>query len=732
MSTRQIFSIPNLLAGLDPQIASAFASLIDQLNDFSYSNSGGVDEQTIRGIISDIGGDDGGIDYTTPPQITGLRMISGQGAIVLMYDRQVYKSFAYAEIWRNDTGSLDGTQQKIGTAGSFIYTDLLPNDPAGTVHYYWIKAVSSTTPPVVGDFNAVAGTMGIVSAGTAANIGPGKLPASSTIDLGDGISLIPTADGEIAIGQNVRIVGTGEGMINLGNNLVMSGAADGTILMGNGLVLDAAADGKIDAGTGITMNGAGAGMMSFGTAIDIVGENEGAINVGGDVLISGIGQGHIDLGEGAVTLGGDGSIIIATPGGIASHDYVILTDGEIQYMVWDGTQHIEWKSLRQVAQGVANSGDVVSIGTPGNPIFFKNEPRVTVSINTLMAYSASHPLQSQQWEVSAENLREDPPGSGYWKFDGTCRLAFAGASGSKAVNYNASNSVDDSYIHSSIQHTDLNCIAITPNVSGRSTEFAYTSGGKNYFKYKYLRWRVAYSTNSSLAGALYTSVRTKAIGATFGDVTDSMTVSGLAKNRWYFRVEYYFSDAGGVFASGATQYLYNSDTISNAASSEALFAYEHGGTSTEHDGATFNLPSYSPPAGYTIYSVDYSGSYAYFLKVSGSGSAMALASVLGLSFSRYGAGNIGGTPFPQWHTRTWSATSLDLTHGPAVDARGSSGTSAEARAQVKALSAVVKSKKPVGLSTTPSNHTTFISFFFTLDSATQISAGVFAWQAIGQ
>ena len=745
MSTKQIFSIPNLLAGSDPQVVAAFSSLIDQLNAFSYASMAGASELTIRGIISDItgGGGGGDIDYTTPPQITGLRMISGQGAIVLMYDRQVYKSFAYAEIWRNDTGLLDGTQQKIGTAGSFIYTDLLPNDPAGTTHFYWIKAVSNTTPPVTGDFNAVAGTMGIVSAGTAANIGPGKLPASSTIDLGSGISLIPTADGEIAIGQSVHIVGTGDGMINIGNNLILSGVADGTILMGNGLVMDAAADGKIDAGTGITMNGAGAGLMSFGTAIDIVGENEGAINVGGDVLISGVGEGYIDLGQGAITLSGNGSIIIATHGGLVGHDYVIMTNGEIQYMVWDGTQHVEWKALQQIYSGSANSGDVVTIGPPGAPIFFKNEPKVIASFLSLQAYDASYPTQDQQWSVSAANLRESPVGSGHWHFDAVSTLSLGGATGTTIIGWSGSNAADNVWINTAgpIYSTQNNCIAFSPIVSGRSSEFAYESGGINQFRRKRMIWRVRYSTNANLSGALLTGSRTKDLGAQFADVTDSINITGLAASKWYYRVEYYFQDTGAVFPSGGKIY----DQWSTAEQKSTGTALSHAESdqpySSDSDTKSLSVPAYTPPSQWEVYdAISFVADVAFEMRagtsaVGGYDSGSAHVEGMGIDETTTSKVITGSMTSPQ--QKTWTkatAAASSYTVSSSVDLTNSATIlhSAYAKISITAIVGTVKIRHVLQVSTIPKNNMGLQRINFTLSGSTILSSGSMAYTAIGQ
>ena len=749
MSTNQIFALPNLPSGTDPQLVAAFASLIDQLNAFSRVSGGGVSENTLRGIIGDIGGGGstpgggGEIDYDVPPEITGLRTLSGQGAIVLMYDRQTYPSFSYAEIWRNQTGNLDGTQQKIGTAGSFIYTDLLPNEPAGKEYYYWVKGVNNFTIPVKGPFNAVAGTYGIVSAGTAANIGPGKLPATSIIDLGDGISLIPTADGEIAVGDSVMIDGTGDGLINLGNNLVLSGAADGTILMGNGLVLDAAADGKIDAGTGISMNGAGAGTMSFGTGVDITGESDGAINVGGDIVLSGIGDGYIDLGSGAVTLSGQGSIILAAPGGLIGHDYVIMTNGEIQYMVWDGTQHVVWKALQQIYSGSANSGDVVSIGPSGSPIYFKNEPRIIVSILNLKSYDASYPNQDQQWEVSAEFLREDPVGSGHWKFNAVCALTLGGAVGTILIGWTGNNNVDNSWINAAgpIYSTETNCIKITPVVAGRSSEFSHESGGTNYFKRKRMVWRTRYSTSSSLSSPLFSPTRSKDLGAQFNNVTDTVAISGLAPNKWYFRTEYYFEDTGAVFPSGGKIY----DAWSTAQQKSSGVALSHAEAdqpySSDSDNASLGVAAYNPPSQWEVYeSVQFSAKVAYEMRAGTSaigGYDTGSAHVEGMGInetteSKVISGDINNPQTITWSRPTPVASSYAVSSSVDLSNSATVLHSAYAKISIKDIVGIVKIRHVLQVSTTPSNHAELTRVNFELSGASLLSPGSLTYTAIGQ
>jgi hypothetical protein len=594
---RTLLSIPSIDSGVHPSIKQALDSLVTQLNNMPYLNGDGLATvANVTGIVGD-SLEQAIEDYDIPPKITGIRTISGQGAIVVMWDRQAYASFAHTEVWRNSSGVLDGTEQQIGTGGTFIYTDLLPNDNAGTQYYYWLKGVSNTTPPITGEFNTVAGTLGTVSAGTAGNIGGGKLPDSSTIELGTGVQLIP----------------------------------------------------------------AGNGAANFGTGVQIKGDNEGSINVGGDIILSGVGQGTIDLGTGAVTMGGDGSIILSKPGGIIGQDYVIMTNGEIQYMVWDGTQHVLGKALRQVSSGTANSGDTVSV-----PVYFKNEPTVTVSLNTLMAFNAAEVLQDQQWEVRYENLREDPVGSGFWKFDAVCRLSFAAGSGNTLVGTTGNNAADNTNIYSPVQETGLNCNAFSPSITCSSKEFSDATTTYNY-KYKNAVWRVAYSTDPGLASPTYTLWQTKAIGATFDSVSDSMAITGLVANKWYFRTELYFEDAGGTFPSGAVEYTLSQDTVSNNITFPE--AYSDYNTVGDWDYETATLPAYDPGTK-EIYQVNYSMQVAGYSHDKG---RPYFRGAFLVTTDSNESGYWPTSPYPTFGTKTWQLSSYVPTCNYSTDSYSALG-----------------------------------------------------------
>lgn len=94
-----------------------------------------------------------------PPAITGLTASGAMTSIVLTWDQPTYGTYGYTEIWRSGTDDL-GTAVLVGQSPGNIWTDAVGADAS---FYYWVRAVSHSTPPVTGPYNGTAGTTGQTS-----------------------------------------------------------------------------------------------------------------------------------------------------------------------------------------------------------------------------------------------------------------------------------------------------------------------------------------------------------------------------------------------------------------------------------------------------------------------------------------------------------------------------------------------------------------------------------------
>lgn len=129
------------------------------------------------------------VDYTPPPQPTGLRAKGGFTNVFLSWDGAPYRNHSYTEIWRAQADVL-GDAVMVGTTAASVYADAAQED---TTYYYWIRFVSQAN--VTGAYNQTSGTQ----ARTAINIASVAAILSSEItgsqlfvDLGLRINRIET------------------------------------------------------------------------------------------------------------------------------------------------------------------------------------------------------------------------------------------------------------------------------------------------------------------------------------------------------------------------------------------------------------------------------------------------------------------------------------------------------------------------------------------------------------
>ncbi|MDY6957805.1 MAG: phage tail protein [Halobacteriota archaeon] len=120
--------------------------------------------------------------------------------------------------------------------------------------------------------------------------------------------------------------------------------------------------------------------------------------------------------------GGGGNIIVAPDGGITGQHYALLENGDITFYYYDlGTdQHYEYKSLKRVESGTANSGETVVI-----PGYWKSPPSINLYPKQMPVYSSAYPNRDQKIIMEAEDLQLVSGTEDRWQFDANCYLALA-------------------------------------------------------------------------------------------------------------------------------------------------------------------------------------------------------------------------------------------------------------------------------------------------------------------
>lgn len=95
------------------------------------------------------------IDTRKPPTATGLQVDLTATHFVVSWDAANFDYYKATEIWRANVNNL-GSASKIAETNAATYSDPIfePGDK-----YYWIRHVSTSTPPVYGDFNSVVGLL---------------------------------------------------------------------------------------------------------------------------------------------------------------------------------------------------------------------------------------------------------------------------------------------------------------------------------------------------------------------------------------------------------------------------------------------------------------------------------------------------------------------------------------------------------------------------------------------
>lgn len=435
-------------------------------------------------------------------------------------------------------------------------------------------------------------------------------------------------------------------------------------------------------------------------------------------------------------------IVIAGPNGMNADDYVILTNGRLEFYKYVSGVHYLYKAVKHRESGVANSGDTVTI-----PGYFDAQPEIVISPRSLKIFDSANSAQDQVLSLQAQNVQEVTPGSGQWQFTAHAELQLAASGGTTTVNNSSGSTSSDTWT-SGTYTTPSNVDSITVNVSMMSVRGTGTQ--PNYY-YRKVDWRVAYKTTGSGTWS-YTSYQTKNIGAvTSGTVTDSMTISGLTPGAYDIKVEFIAADAGGTFSSGGITYDYSTETLSLAgtqATASVAVPYGSSGWYNSSMVAMNALPASTVNPSWEIYKLVYSCNHKLLNNNSHSDGGG----------KRYGATNAylyddGSVQLQALSYDYYTSPSGDYTQTVAYSKtiEGSSLTYNRTYFQVKASgktagspygptsysyvldpSVTIYRRNPQPNSTTADNTFTFDHYDYTTASSTVLASGTLNWIALGE
>jgi hypothetical protein len=363
-----------------------------------------------------------------------------------------------------------------------------------------------------------------------------------------------------------------------------------------------------------------------------------------------------------------------------------------------------YKALSRVESGVGSNNVQVTI-----PGYFLNQPSVIVSPANIKLYDSAYANQSQSIQCEVRDLIESPAGSMVWKFTPLATLSLAANTGQTVVNQ-TSGAISTNWTSS--QYTTVaNTTKITPSVRLAS----YRGNGASQWYRRTVRWRLEYLSGGSWISDTWTTIDLAA--ATNASSDSSKTFTFPSSGTWTFRIAFEAYDYSPSTLFGTVSYNYHTATVS-AAGPAAVQDYRVGTYST-----TLTLPGYSPPAGYSVYEVNYSVAWSWWRNAT-NGSVTADGTLVKSSTSTDTSGS--GT-----RTRTstsYSTSELDLSMQ--ITAPGALG-GASMYAQLSNGSATIKSRQAVPNSTTASNTFSLNSYSYELTSAQVLATGSLNWVAIG-
>lgn len=452
------------------------------------------------------------------------------------------------------------------------------------------------------------------------------------------------------------------------------------------------------------------------------------------------------LGGGTIQLDGAGDIRVYKALG-ANQDYVSLQAGDIVFKKFiSGTGYVDYKNLRRIESGSANSGNTVSI-----PGYWEQQPKVQVAPALVQFYSPAYAAQGQSVRCEAASLVENPGGSGQWQFTASAQLELSAQTGNTTVNFSGSDQSSDTQT-SSTYTTAANCANVTANMRLRSKR---GNGASQYF-YRQFRTRIDHSSD----GTNFTSGTFSAyqdVGAVIDTYINWQQLKTFpSAGTWYFRIVVEWKDKdGSVF--GAISYSYSTETlIANAEQSHGVQGLNN--TSVVYGRHTINqMPASTVNTTWEIYQINWSWEQSWYLNTpyfAGDGDGYGIGAWAwqhpvgsdstgsGYELDSYAGTNANGAPISEAYgvrTSVISGSSLAYDRqylscykSAQSQYNGSAYSQPTSVSYYKNISVTIYRRTPIANSTTAVNTFAFDNYNYSLSAAQVLATGMLNWTATGR
>jgi len=419
--------------------------------------------------------------------------------------------------------------------------------------------------------------------------------------------------------------------------------------------------------------------------------------------------------------------------------YINMSSGNITNYEWNGKAYVESKSLRVIEVGTAANNSTVVLNK-----YYKTQPQIIVSPDSIQCYSKDYKDFDQTLQIAPKNIKEVVAGSGKWQFQIVAQLVKAAGSVTASPN-DSSGTLATPVIQSRIRTTPPNTTRIEVGCTFVSTRGTGTAPNYYYRNVTFSLYARASGTSAAF-GILAT--KTFGVGATLEFVSATLEGTLGYAAEWDFYVIATFSDTNGTtFANGAGGFNYAPDVVLSLGADTAITSITSTDATVLTASPSFNLPAFTPTAGFSVYEVNYSASYGAYLSAVTTGSdglAQARASIGGLVnvsaiASGYNKSDVKGNVNVPQGTITASSTS----YSPVVSGFAPMSVSGlvnfgiqvgTGTAQFKIFAAgtqaVIKQRQAIGNSATQSNSLTLIWHRSTLAASQTLANGTLNYTAI--
>lgn len=427
----------------------------------------------------------------------------------------------------------------------------------------------------------------------------------------------------------------------------------------------------------------------------------------------------IIIGDGNARINGDGSILVYDGADtLANRDFALLTGGRLTFHRWRDGAYREYKAVKRVEDGQADSGDTVEL-----PGYWEAQPKLIVSPASLRGYDATQASSSQTWTIRADNLHEYPVGSGKWRFDAVAELNYADSAGNSTVA-SASGALSTDTWTSGESTLPASTASITATAKFSSIKGDGLSSHDYY--YRTVTWKI-----QGYNGIGWVDLATKSRdisaaehGALISD-TNAATTTGYSKVRLWFSAA---NTDGSKYNRGANEYNRQEQTVpTNGATASAQKSY-FGSINTSP--ANLAGPSYSAPSGWEIEYVNYSVQWVHSQTLGMRAShAYSNGGYIDHSFAYQTYNQTTGTLYTS--TGNVATTSYNPNFWTAnIDVSGAQPYW-DASLTLSNPSAIVGLRQLIANSATSNNAFTFQSYAWNITGSSAIATGSLNWTVTG-